>query len=212
MKKLISVILILSFIACADFSDDQSSTSEAHSRQKRKVLTFPQNAVMQVRFDFVTSLKAFLSDHWPIFFSLFNLLHQLTMCIISQISFIPSHKVAANVGFNVNYALPYTLRSVYNPAFWARTLTGESNPIMTFFDKFIESESEMVANSARIIDQTTETPTTVETTDENEVTTNESTDDDDEEERAMRRKRDESDAKGDLTAAEFFLGVKETLI
>lgn len=203
MKKLICCIILLSFIACADLSDDKSSTTSVLSRQKRKVLTFPPNTVLQVRFR-SRNVTLFSANIDRLFIHFF----QLTMCIISQISFIPSHRTAVNVGFNVNYALPYTLSSIYSPMFWARTLSGQSNPIMTFFDRFIESESGDARNSSRRSDTTTEVPTT--DTDEEEY--DETTVSTDEEDRVMRKKRNEPEMKGDMTAAEFYLGMKEILM
>lgn len=132
------------------------------------------------------------------------------MCTISQISFIPSHKVAVNLGLNINYALPNLVSSIYNPAIWARMITHESNPIMTFFDKFIESESEQSRNFTWKTETTTEEVTTPTISDEYDDTTTDSTEDD--EARSMRRKRSDPEVNGDMTAAEFYLGLKDMLL
>lgn len=49
MRKLILVIVILSLFACAEFSNDHSS-GEVLKRQKRKILLYPDNTVLQVNF------------------------------------------------------------------------------------------------------------------------------------------------------------------
>lgn len=88
-------------------------------------------------------------------------------------------------------------------------MSGETNPIMSFMDKFIESESKQTANFTRKNEIKTEDSTT-QNSDESEDTTAESTTED--EDAARRKKRSEPEVKGDLSAAEFYYGLKETLV
>ena len=60
------------------------------------------------------------------------------MAVVNQISYLPSHKVAVNCGFQVNYGLPSTLSGFYNPIFWARSGGNKTSLMGEFFNKLIE--------------------------------------------------------------------------
>ena len=64
------------------------------------------------------------------------------MCLIAQISSLPSHRVAINTGFQTNYQLPYQLPSFYSPIFWARKFSKTSNPLVNFFERMVEHDDE----------------------------------------------------------------------
>lgn len=64
------------------------------------------------------------------------------MCLIAQISQLPDHRVAVNVGFQTNYNLPFQLSSWYSPMFWARKLSKSSNPLVDFFERLTENKEE----------------------------------------------------------------------
>lgn len=64
------------------------------------------------------------------------------MCLIAQISQLPDHRVALNIGFQMNYNLPFNLSSWYSPMFWARKLSGESNPLVALFERLSESDDD----------------------------------------------------------------------
>lgn len=138
------------------------------------------------------------------------------MCIISQISSLTSHRVAINAGFNINYGLPFQLKNFYNPMYWARSLSNVSSPFTNFFEKLAEnnerddedesgeSYSEDEDNEKNIVskessdndeDLKDETTTEIETT-----TTTEK----------PKRKR-KPKVKRDLSAGEFYYGLKELM-
>lgn len=64
------------------------------------------------------------------------------MCLIAQISQLPDHRVAVNLGFQTNYNLPYQLSSWYSPMFWARKLTKNSNPLVDFFERLTQKDDD----------------------------------------------------------------------
>lgn len=64
------------------------------------------------------------------------------MCLIAQISQLPDHRVAVNLGFQTNYNLPYQLSSWYSPMFWARKLTKTSNPLVDFFERLSQKNDD----------------------------------------------------------------------
>lgn len=68
------------------------------------------------------------------------------MCLIAQISSLPSHRVALNVGFQTNYNLPYELPSFYSPIFWARKISKTSNPLVNFFERMVDSSDTKKTN------------------------------------------------------------------
>lgn len=70
-------------------------------------------------------------------------LFQTSMCLIAQISSLPSHRVALNIGFQTNYQLPYQLPSFYSPVFWARKFSHASNPLVNFFERMAENGDEI---------------------------------------------------------------------
>lgn len=129
------------------------------------------------------------------------------MCSISQISFIPSHKVAVNLGFGISYGLPFALKNFYSPMFWARAFSNETSPMMEFFDKFIESQKIEAAKEQQ--EKMRNSSIEIENDDEQNTTTDVITTSDDELKREIRSTIPED--LGDLTAAEFYYGLKDTL-
>lgn len=135
------------------------------------------------------------------------------MCIISQISSLTSHRVAINAGFNINYGLPFRLRDFYSPMFWARSLSNVSSPFTNFFEKlahsddsenrekseesYNEDEGEDIDLSASYYDKESQDE---ETTEMYDTTTTEK----------PKRKR-KPKVKRDLSAAEFYYGIKELM-
>lgn len=54
------------------------------------------------------------------------------MCLVAPITKIPDNRrVGLNVGFQINYQMPFKLSSFYNPMFWARTLSHASSPAIS---------------------------------------------------------------------------------
>lgn len=74
------------------------------------------------------------------------------MAFIAAISYLPSHRVAVNTGFQANYNLPFALKGFYSPAFWARSDSNGTSFVDSFFYKMIASSDE---SSAELIDDTT---------------------------------------------------------
>lgn len=143
------------------------------------------------------------------------------MCLVAQVSSIPSHRVAINTGFQINYQLPFRLADFYNPIYWARALTNMSNPTMNFFEKLVESggnnrdedsqeteativEDDQVIGEDKSDDVDDESTTVSETTEEIDTTTIA------QRKRKPKMKRD-AVAFQDLTAGQFYSGLKETM-
>lgn len=63
------------------------------------------------------------------------------MCIIAQVSQLPDHRIAVNTGFQMNYQLPYQLSSWYSPMFWARKLSGQTNPLVNFLERLADEDN-----------------------------------------------------------------------
>ena len=129
------------------------------------------------------------------------------MCLISQISSIPSHRVAINLGFQTNYALPYQLPSVYSPIFWAREFSHASNPLVNFFERLSENdENEQIADDSK-----TELPGTTEIPESEELeTTEESFTNKTDGHKNNRHKRMVS-FDSDISAGQFYYGLIDVL-
>jgi hypothetical protein len=135
---------------------------------------------------------------------------QLTMCSISQISFIPSHKVAVNLGFGISYGLPFALKNFYSPMFWARAFSNETSPMMEFFDKFIESQKIEAMEMKESQQRRNSTETVIENDEEENTTTDFITTTSDTD--LDRDKRSIiPEENGDITAGEFYYGLQDTL-
>lgn len=146
---------------------------------------------------------------------------QLSMCLVAQISSLPSHKVAINSGFQINYGLPFRLSQFYSPMFWARSLTNISNPMMDFFERLAKTQMEQKSEEEN--DDDTEVSTTAfdddeeETTTENEETTLEATTEVSTTitEKAKRKRKPkmkrETSTNPDLTAGQFYSTLNEVL-
>lgn len=53
------------------------------------------------------------------------------MCLVAPITKIPDmRRVGLNIGFQINYNLPFRLSDFYNPMFWARAMSNASSPAM----------------------------------------------------------------------------------
>lgn len=107
---------------------------------------------------------------------------QLSMALVSQVSHITSHKFALNTGFQMNYQLPFQPSSFYHPMFWSRSGSEDTSIFSKFFNRIIESNDDGE-------DEEIQTTTDV-ACDPEEIT--------------ERTKRD-------LTAGEFYHGIKESL-
>ncbi|CRL05446.1 CLUMA_CG018474, isoform A [Clunio marinus] len=148
------------------------------SRQKRKLL-FPQFTVLQI-----------------------------SMCFVSQVSYIPSHKVAVNNGFQINYRLPYILSEFYSPIFWARSFANQSsNLLLNFVERMAADENndnDEDSNEDEMEEELIDGDD-IESDDEessDEITTVEK--------RRRRRKRD-SNENGDISAGLFYSGIRNSM-
>lgn len=122
------------------------------------------------------------------------------MCLIAQISSLPSHRVALNHGFQINYNLPYQLSSYYSPIFWARRFgSNSSNYLVNFFEKMTENSDD--DNESPKMNESDESTEKNDDSVESTTTTND-------EELLNRSKRM---IESDLTAGQFYAGLTETL-
>lgn len=114
------------------------------------------------------------------------------MCLVAQVSHITSHKFAVNTGFQINYAMPYNLKQFYMPIFWGRSNSNDSTSLFnSFFNKLIESD-----------ENENEEETTIAAIEE--TTIEEEEDDEEVNDKKQKQKRD-------VTAGEFYNGIRETL-
>lgn len=115
------------------------------------------------------------------------------MALVSQVSYITSHKFALNSGFQVNYALPFKLTGFYKPPFWGRSSDNGTSFIDSFFKKMIEGNNENSKESSekRDDDTTTIIP-------DDETTT-----------KIIKKKKAGKKTKRDVSAGEFYTGVNE---
>lgn len=151
---MISKKIFLVFLFCAILSENLISSKKANeekilSRQKRKLM-FLQSTVLQ-----------------------------LTVALVSQISYENSHRVAVNTGFGISYGLPFKPSQFYKPMFFlSRSNNNETSTLGEYFNKLIENNDDEV--------------------EESEETTQDSVD-------------FAKMAKRDVTAGEFYHGIKESL-
>jgi hypothetical protein len=132
------------------------------------------------------------------------------MCIIAQVSSITSHRVAINTGFNINYGLPFRLKDFYSPIYWARSLTNTSSPFTNFFEKLAESkDSEEGTESEESFENGGEGENEVGS--ENDVEEGEMTTEMTTTTRKPKRKPKMKREAKDLTAGEFYYGIKELM-
>lgn len=143
------------------------------------------------------------------------------MCLVAQVSYIPSHKVAVNTGFQINYGLPYNSSNFWSPAYWARSFVNNSSPLTSFFAKLSESDADEFSflsdnsesNTIQTRLENDDDEFKVETTEQTEVseyeetaTTQSST------EKPKRKKKSKKPkTKRDLTAGELYMGLTDTL-
>lgn len=136
------------------------------------------------------------------------------MCLVAQISSLTSHRVAINSGFQINYALPFQLKDFYSPIYWARSLTNMSSPIMNFFEKLAkseesddETESGEVEEDAEVVTDDDELVTEHNEAELEEYSTTEISTSSTEKAKRKRKPKE----KRDLTAGQFYSGLRETM-
>lgn len=145
------------------------------------------------------------------------------MALVSRVSYIQSHSVAINTGFNINYNLPYNLSNFYKPTYF-RSLENSTSPIYQFIKRLTETDDDSVPESSKNLvptelpisndnensesrnDVETSTNKNLEVVEDNEVTTTET-----ETSAKKLKKKKKSKVKRDLTAAELYHGLKDTL-
>ena len=136
------------------------------------------------------------------------------MCLIAQISSLPSHRVALNIGFQTNYQLPYQLPSFYSPIFWARKFSHTSNPLVNFFERMAENTggSEELVDDGEVqeVQTNSELPTTTEefenfdVLDTTETTFNNQTN-------SHERHKRMLSFESDISAGQFYYGIIDIL-
>lgn len=126
-SKRVIIFTIFSVLPLHCFTYNNESENEMIlSREKRKVLFFPQYTTLQI-----------------------------SMCLIAQVSAITSHRLALNHGFQMNYQLPFNVSSYYSPIFWARKFSKSSNLLIDFFEKLASSDDFDEAKSDENLETTT---------------------------------------------------------
>jgi hypothetical protein len=163
----ISCLTLISALSSINNHDEplQINQERLLSRQKRKLL-FPQFTTLQ-----------------------------LSMCVISKVSHIESHRVAVNHGFQINYNLPFQLSSYYSPIFWARSLSNSSNLLIDFIERLATSDDFSNDNNESNNDADDEEDTTVVI----------------EKEEASERKKRMIQVESNVTAGQFYSGLIEIL-
>lgn len=134
------------------------------------------------------------------------------MCIICQVSSLTSHRVAINAGFNINYGLPFRLRDFYSPMYWARSLSNTSSPFTNFFEKLAHSDDdEEGAESEENGSDDKENIKDEEFNENGEILEDETTTEviTTTTEKAKRKRKPK--AKRDVSAGEFYYGIKELM-
>jgi hypothetical protein len=64
------------------------------------------------------------------------------MALVAQVSYITTHRVAVNTGFNIAYNLPSNLREFTSPIFFPRSLLNKNSSILpSFLSKLAEDSS-----------------------------------------------------------------------
>ncbi|KAG5679420.1 hypothetical protein PVAND_008987 [Polypedilum vanderplanki] len=185
LKRIFLISIILCIFAFHLLSAKNGENETILSRQKR-VLVFPQYTVVQ-----------------------------LAMCIISQISYIPSHKVAVNTGFMMSYGLPYNTSNFWSPVYWARSLLttdSSSSVLYTYLKRLSESGDDFSLNFK---EEQNEDNAQLKINDDDEITTTTSQDEElttlpSTTEKSKKNKKN-SKTKRDVSASEFYAGIKETL-
>jgi len=146
------------------------------------------------------------------------------MAIVSKVSYIDSHRVAINTGFQINYALPYSWSNIITPTYFGsiRSFGNKSSPVVAFLNKLVESDNAFSSEKSdtkipaylpmvndyakpnirnKVENSTTKNLVSI---DDNERTTTET-------ETATKTKK-KLRMKKDVTAAEFYNGIKDTLL
>jgi len=130
------------------------------------------------------------------------------MCLIAQISSLPSHRVAMNLGFQTNYQLPYQLPSFYSPVYWARKFSHASNPLVNFFERMTENSEDVADNKEDSSEDisTTELPITTDVSEleTTEITSNNQTD-------GHHRHKRMVSFDSDISAGQFYYGIIDIL-
>lgn len=205
--KVLKFVIILSFLALQmlDANEDESE-ERSLSRQKRGLL-FPQYTVLQVSVQSSLEDKLKLSENF-----------QISLCLVAQVSSIPSHRVAINSGFQINYALPFNLQGFINPIFWARAFSNESSPLLDFFERLIKSggngneseDDEVDEDSDEEVDEDSNDEAATQDYEDDDTTTTEvyptTT-----EKLKQKKRKPKMKRSSDLTAGQFYSGIKETL-
>ena len=145
------------------------------------------------------------------------------MALVSKVSYIDSHRVAINSGFVINYNMPYNLSNFYKPTYF-RSFENSTSPIYEFIKKFVGSDDTSIPETSENLtptelpivnddeksesrnDDENSTNENLEAVDDNEVTTTET-----ETTTKKLKKKKKSKVKRDLTAAELYSGLKDTL-
>lgn len=117
------------------------------------------------------------------------------MCLVAQVSSIPSHRVAINSGFQINYQLPFRLQDFYSPIYWARALSNVSSPALNFFERFVESEAKNEDDNEASGD--------VEVEDVDDISEETTT--------IYPEELEKHETKRELSAGQFYSGIMETM-
>ena len=145
---------------------------------------------------------------------------QINMCLVAQVSGITSHRIAINPGFNINYNLPFRPREFYSPMFWARKLSKETSPMINFIEKLVEAgdfeDDDQIAERERLEkefeEKEEEEEEEEEASDDQYDNGTESADEMTTTELYMQSvKRRKPKARRDLTAGQFYSGLKELM-
>lgn len=135
---------------------------------------------------------------------------QISMCLVAQISSLQSHRVAINSGFQINYALPFNLQGFINPIFFARAFSNVSSPLLDFFERLVKTEEN--ENKFEIDEVEEDSDDEVVTQDYEDDTTTTEADTTTSTEKLMKKKRKPKMRRStDLTAGQFYSGIKETM-
>ena len=102
------------------------------------------------------------------------------------VSGITSHRVAINVGFQINYNLPFQLKDFYSPMYWARSLSNIGNITSNFINAFVQGKSNDVDDTAI---ETTIKPKS----------------------KKKKKKKSKTKIKRDLSAGQLYAGLRETM-
>lgn len=109
------------------------------------------------------------------------------MCIVMPVSGITSHRVAINIGFQINYNLPFQLKDFYSPMYWARSLSNIGNITSNFIHGLVEGKS-----------NDSDDETAIETTVKPKG-------------KKKKKKKSITKIKRDLSAGQLYAGLRETM-